>query len=47
MKLINQDIVTIRNYFQDKPVLKAFVFSSFLRDEALSDRDINLLVELD
>ena len=47
MKLSTQDILTIRNYFQDKPILKAFVFGSFSRDEASSNSDIDLLVELD
>lgn len=47
MKLTNEDIKAIRDYFQDKPVLKAFLFGSFSREEALEDSDIDILVELD
>ncbi|MFN8251210.1 MAG: nucleotidyltransferase domain-containing protein [Ferruginibacter sp.] len=47
MKLSNEEIMAIREYFRDKPVLKAFVFGSFSRDEALEDSDIDILVELD
>ena len=47
MKLSNQDIDTIRDYFQDKPVLRAFLFGSFSRKEASENSDIDILVELD
>lgn len=47
MKLSDEEIQMIRDYFRDKPVLKAFVFGSFSRNEALTDSDIDLLVELD
>lgn len=37
----------IRNYFKDKPVLKAYLFGSFSRGEANQSSDIDILVELD
>jgi len=47
MKLSNEDINAIKDYFKDKPVLKAFLFGSFSREEAVSGSDIDILVELD
>jgi predicted nucleotidyltransferase len=47
MKLSNEEIKAIREYFKDQPVLKAFLFGSFSREEALDDSDIDILVELD
>ncbi len=47
MKLSNEEIKTIRDYFRDTPVLKAFLFGSFSREDALNDSDIDILVELD
>ncbi len=47
MKLSNEEIMSIREYFKDKPVLKAFLFGSFSREDALGDSDIDILVELD
>ncbi|MEO6233298.1 MAG: nucleotidyltransferase domain-containing protein [Ferruginibacter sp.] len=47
MKLSNEEIDSIKDYFKDKPVLKAFLFGSFSRDEGLQDSDIDILVELD
>ena len=47
MKLSTEDINSIRDYFRDKPVLKAFLFGSFSRDAAVNDSDIDILVELD
>lgn len=47
MKLSDEDIKIIKEYFQDKPVLKAFLFGSFSRGDALDDSDIDILVELD
>ena len=47
MKLSKKDINTIKDYFQDKPVLRAFLFGSFSRKEASEDSDIDILVELD
>jgi len=47
MKLSQQNILKIRNYFRDKPVFKAYLFGSQIRNEAKSDSDIDILVELD
>ncbi len=47
MKLSNEEIKTIRDYFQNTPVLKAFLFGSFSREDALDDSDVDILVELD
>ena len=43
----NEEIKSIQDYFQDKPVVKAFLFGSFSRNEALSNSDVDILVELD
>lgn len=37
----------IRNYFRDKPVLKAYIFGSYSRADADENSDIDILVELD
>ncbi|MBO7489719.1 MAG: nucleotidyltransferase domain-containing protein [Bacteroidales bacterium] len=37
----------ISDYFATQPVLKAWVFGSYARDEEREDSDIDLLVELD
>lgn len=47
MKLSQQQIEQIGNYFADKPVLKAYVFGSFARGDADEKSDIDLIVELD
>lgn len=47
MKLSKEEIIAIQEYFQDKPVLKAFLFGSFSREDALDNSDIDILVELD
>lgn len=47
MKLSNQEIKAIADYFQNTPVLKAFLFGSFSRDEAEENSDVDILVELD
>lgn len=47
MKLSNEEIKTIRDYFRDKPVLRVFLFGSFSREDAIEDSDIDILVELD
>jgi uncharacterized protein len=47
MKLSNIEIKAIQNYFQDKPVVRAFLFGSFSREEASTDSDVDILVELD
>ena len=47
MQLSTSEIKLIKSYFQDKPVLKAYLFGSFSRNEASKDSDIDILVELD
>ena len=46
MKLSQEQIEQIGNYFADKPVLKAYVFGSFARGDADEKSDIDLIVEL-
>lgn len=47
MYLNNKDIQLIKDYFVNKPVLKAYLFGSYSRKEATNDSDIDILVELD
>ena len=47
MKLDLTQISKISDYFKDKPVLKAYLFGSFARNEADEKSDIDILVELD
>ena len=37
----------IQTYFESKPVLKAYLFGSYSRNEASDDSDIDILVDLD
>lgn len=47
MDLKPKQLEIIRNYFAGKPVLKAYLFGSFVRGEATEESDIDLMVELD
>lgn len=47
MHLSKQKLNAIRAYFQDKPVLKAYLFGSYARGEADRKSDVDILVELD
>lgn len=47
MSLESNKIKQIKKYFETKPVLKAYLFGSYVRDEADNSSDIDLLVELD
>ena len=47
MKLEANKIETIKSYFETRPVLKAYLFGSYARNEAGSHSDIDLLVDLD
>ncbi|AUD03049.1 nucleotidyltransferase family protein [Spirosoma pollinicola] len=47
MKLTTNELEVINRYLNDKPVLRAYVFGSYARDEADSKSDLDLLVELD
>jgi len=37
----------IRKFFKDKPVIKAYLFGSYARNEQTETSDIDILVELD
>ena len=47
MKLETNQIETIKNYLKTRPVLKAYLFGSYVRDEADDQSDIDILVDLD
>jgi len=47
MYLKEKDIEIIRNYFTGKPVLKAYLFGSYSRNEADNNSDVDILVDLD
>lgn len=47
MQMSEDKIESIINYFKDKPVLKAYLLGSYVRNEAKEDSDIDILVDLD
>ena len=47
MQLSAKDIQVIKNYFSGKPVVKAYIFGSYSRNEAENDSDLDILVDLD
>ena len=47
MQLSASDIQTIKEYFSGQPVIKAYLFGSFSRNEADQNSDIDILVDLD
>jgi hypothetical protein len=47
MKLSKRHIRQLQDYFKTQPVLKAYLFGSYVRGEATEDSDVDLLVELD
>ncbi len=47
MKLDNSKIETIKAYFKTRPVLKAYLFSSYVSGKANNESDIDILVDLD
>ena len=47
MHLSKQKLKAITTYFQDKPVLKAYLFGSYARGEAGPESDVDILLELD
>jgi len=47
MDLNEKDIQIIRDYFISKPVLKAYLFGSYSRNQADGDSDVDILVDLD
>ena len=47
MNLDDSKIEAIKKYFKTRPVLKAYLFGSYVRNEADSQSDIDILVDLD
>ena len=47
MTLDDMKIQSIKNYFKTRPVLKAYLFGSYVRGNADSKSDIDILVDLD
>jgi predicted nucleotidyltransferase len=47
MKLSKKNIEKIKGYLKDKPVVKAYLFGSYLRGDATMESDIDILIELD
>ena len=47
MNLDNNQIEAIKNYFRTRPVLRAYLFGSYVRGEADNQSDIDILVDLD
>lgn len=47
MTLDDSKIESIKSYFKTRPVLKAYLFGSFLHGDADSKSDIDILVDLD
>ncbi len=47
MKLEANKLESIRTYFKTRPVLKAYLFGSYARNDADNTSDIDILVDLD
>jgi predicted nucleotidyltransferase len=47
MDLDNSKLETIKEYFRTRPVLRAYLFGSYVRGQADDQSDIDILVELD
>jgi len=47
MQLSTKDLNIIKAYFTGQPVIKAYLFGSYSRGEAMEDSDIDILVDLD
>jgi len=47
MNLEEKQIEIIKQYLKSQPVLKAYLFGSYVRGEADENSDIDLLVDLD
>ena len=45
LELKYREVISV--YFQNKPVLKAYLFGSFVRGEANEQSDVDILIELD
>jgi hypothetical protein len=47
MDLDNSKLETIKEYFRTRPVLRAYLFGSYVRGKADDQSDIDILVDLD
>lgn len=47
MKLDQDKIESLKHFFADKPVKRAYLFGSFARGDANDKSDVDILVELD
>jgi len=47
MNLEDSKIESIKTYFETRPVLKAYLFGSYVRGQADKESDIDILVDLD
>ena len=47
MNLDSSQIESIKRYFRTRPVLKAYLFGSYVRGETGDESDIDILVDLD
>jgi len=47
MQLSAKDIQIVRDYFSGQPVIKAYLFGSYSRNEADDNSDVDILVDLD
>ena len=47
MQLSTSDIQIVKDYFSGQPVIKAYLFGSYSRDEANQNSDVDILVDLD
>lgn len=47
MQLNTEQIQKISDYFKTQPVLKAYLFGSYVKNEATDKSDIDILVDLD
>lgn len=47
MNIDGDKVKAINDYFSDRPVLKAYLFGSYVRGEADNQSDIDILVDLD
>ncbi len=47
MTLDSSKIESIKNYFKTRPVLRAYLFGSYVRGVANNESDIDILVDLD
>lgn len=47
MELIENDIQKVVDFFSEKPVIRAYLFGSWVRGQGKADSDIDIMVELD